>query len=99
MVQSDDFAPLNIQRTALLRELREAKSLPYGGRGKPGVYQPIWYTLSVSPFGLPALPEGEPRALRAIGRMQHLKYLLQKKVGKPEQMCYDMLRGEYHGKQ
>ena len=23
-------------------------------------------TLSVSPFGLPALPEGEPRALRAV---------------------------------
>ncbi len=31
-----------------------------------GCYEPTHDTLSVSPFGLPALPEGEPRALRAV---------------------------------
>ena len=42
-------------------------------REAEGVRYEIWKrcenthdTLSVSPFGLPALPEGEPRALRAI---------------------------------
>ena len=30
-----------------------------------GCYEPTHDTLSGSPFGLPALPEGEPRALRA----------------------------------
>ena len=33
-----------------------------------GRYEPTHDTLSVSPFGLPALPEGEPRALRANRR-------------------------------
>ena len=56
---------------------REAPSAPPLGellseREAEGVRYEIWGcyentndTLSVSPFGLPALPEGEPRALRA----------------------------------
>ena len=56
---------------------REAPSAPPLGellseREAEGVRNEIWGcyentndTLSVSPLGLPALPEGEPRALRA----------------------------------
>ncbi len=55
---------------------RSALGAPLGEllseREAEGVRYEIWErcenthdTLSVSPFGLPALPEGEPRALRA----------------------------------
>ena len=63
----------------MVRPRREAPSAPPLGellseREAEGVRYEIWGcynirndTLSVSPFGLPALPEGEPRALRARG--------------------------------
>ena len=54
-------APLAPPLGELLSE-REAEGVRLD---KWGCYEPTHDTLSVSPFGLPALPEGEPRALRA----------------------------------
>ncbi len=54
-------APLAPPLGELLSE-REAEGVRLDERGK---LQNTHDTLSVSPFGLPALPEGEPRALRA----------------------------------
>ena len=48
----------------------EARRLRRSGTGCGGSHrlqQPTWYTPSVSPFGLPAPSEREPRALRASG--------------------------------
>ena len=39
-----------------------------------GLQQPTGHTPSVSPFGLPAPSEREPRALRACGRMRAPTY-------------------------
>ena len=70
----------------MVRPRREAPSAPPLGellseREAEGVRYEIWGcynirndTLSVSPFGLPALPEGEPRALRA-GRVPFIEQL------------------------
>ena len=56
-------APLAPPLGELLSE-REAEGVHYETRKR---CKTTHDTLSVSPFGLPALPEGEPRALRAYG--------------------------------
>ena len=56
-------APLAPPLGELLSEC-EAEGVYYEARKR---FKTTHDTLSVSPFGLPALPEGEPRALRASG--------------------------------
>ena len=56
-----DVPPMAPLKGELLSE-REAEGVQLD---EWGCYEPTHDTLSVSPFGLPALPEGEPRALRA----------------------------------